>query len=137
MFERILIALDLDYLDHIEKTKQAAFALGGDKALYQLVTVLPPLGGSMVSSFLPVGYEKKIMAGLQERLHEVSALHFAGKQVKHIVAHGTVYEEISQIADKEHSDVIVVITGKSKGQALGPNAARIARYSHKPVFIIR
>lgn len=137
MFERILLALDLDYLDNIEKAAQAAFALGGDKALYQLVTVLPPLGGSMVSSYLPVGYEKKIMEGLQERLHEVSALHFAGKHVQHIVAHGTIYEEVSQIADHERSDVILVITGKSKGQALGPNAARIARYSHQPVLIIR
>lgn len=137
MFERILIALDLDYLDNIQKTAQAAFALGGDKALYQLVTVLPPLGGSMVSSYLPVGYEKKIMAGLQDRLHEVSQIYFAGKQVKHIVSHGTIYEEVGRIADHEKSDVIVVITGKSKGQALGPNAARIARYSHQPVLIIR
>ena len=135
MFKRILVAVDLDQPQVNARVIDCALAVADEESLIQLLTVVPRLGGSMVTSFLPMNYEKKALEHAQTALHQFSERALAGRKVKHFVAHGSIYEEISRIAREQNSDILVL--GSGKNPIIGPNSARVMRYCPKPVLIAR
>lgn len=58
---------------------------------------------------------------------------------RHIVAHGTIYKEIIETAEKIHADLIVMSSSRPslRTYLLGPNAARVVRHAECSVAIIR
>lgn len=135
MFKKILIAVDLDEKQFHDKMIETALKMGGEETVYQLLTIIPPLGGSMVASFLPAGYEKKFIQKAQEGLHAFSEKHLPNQKVKHIVMLGTIYESILQTAEHEHSDLMILSAGNQEN--LGPNVARVLRYGKKTAVVVR
>lgn len=138
MFDKIMVAVDLMHEDMAAKVVATALGVGGSHACYQLVTVIASVNGGLVSSFLPRDYDKQVMSAAQEKLHAFSAVHFpADVSVRHIIAHGTIYEEINRLADEQNVDLIVINATKPNSRGLGPNAARVARNSNKTVMVVR
>lgn len=139
MFEKILVAVDLDDPEQTDKALAAAKAMGKDTTHYLLVTVIPPLaGGNIVASLLPKDYDAMVVGELTQTLENYAAKQFPGREnVACRVAHGSVYEEINCMAGENGCDTVVLCAARARSRALGPNAARVARYSGKSVFIVR
>lgn len=137
--QRILIPIDLNYPTNAKILLDTAFALGGDEAEYFVLSVVPPVGGGIVSSYLPKNYDEKIKQGVFEALGEFLSQHYPERceNLHHLVRHGTIYEEIHDVALDKQADLIVVKATKPNGKGLGPNAARVARNSRTSVLIVR
>lgn len=138
MFNKIMIAVDLTHESRAARVVATATSIGNDDTHYQLVCVVPPVSAGFVSSFLPKDYDKQMIEVARQKLHDFSAKHFpASAKVKHIIAHGTIYEEINRLADEQDADLVVINATKPGGSGLGPNAARVSRYSNKTVMVVR
>ncbi|MDO5090944.1 MAG: universal stress protein [Cardiobacteriaceae bacterium] len=139
MFKRILLPVDLEHPASAQKVVQSALEVGGEAAEYLVMTVIPPIGGGIVASYLPKNYDKRLKEEMEARLKDFVAEHFAGvaERFQYLVAHGPVYEEINMAAKKHHADLVVVSAAKPGSYGLGPNAARVARYGENNVLIIR
>lgn len=135
MFRKILVALDLEHESRARLCLETAFRAGGEEALYQLLSVVPPLGGSMIASFLPRGYDRQLLAKWQKALHHFSEPYAAQHRLQHLIAHGNSYEEIERIAAEEQCDLIVMAAGR-RG-ALGATATHVLRDSRIPVLMAR
>jgi nucleotide-binding universal stress UspA family protein len=59
--------------------------------------------------------------------------------VQHVVACGTIYEEILTFAGKHGIDMIVMASHRPelKDYLLGPNAARVVRHAECSVLVVR
>ena len=139
MFEKIMIAVDLTHESRAARVVATALDIGSENTQYQLVSVVPPVNAGIVSSFLPKDYDKQMIEMARQKLHEFSIAHFpADAKVKHIVAHGTIYEEINRLANEQQVDLVVInATKPGSSGGLGPNAARVSRYSNKTVMVVR
>ena len=60
-------------------------------------------------------------------------------KVRHIVAVGSVYEEVMKAASLGGADLIVIGAHRPdfKDYLLGPNASRVVRHSDCSVFVVR
>ncbi|MDO4777592.1 MAG: universal stress protein [Cardiobacteriaceae bacterium] len=140
MFKRLLVPVDLEHPASAQKVVRNALALGGEAAEYIIMTVIPPIGGGIVASYLPKNYDKRLKEEMEVRLREFMAEHFADathERFQYFVAHGPVYEEINMAAKHHDVDLVVVSAVKPGSHGLGPNAARVARYGENNVLIIR
>ncbi|MEQ8966568.1 MAG: universal stress protein [Azospirillaceae bacterium] len=141
MFRDILLPIDLgdesSWRAALLKAIAQARAFG---ARLHLITVVPDFGLSIVGSFFPEGYEEAALATASERLHAFSAEHVPDDlTVQHIVAHGTVYEEI--LAAQRRIDADLILMGSHRpalrDYLLGPNAARVVRHAPCSVLVVR
>lgn len=139
MFEKILIAVDLNEPGQADNAIAAAKALGKDDTFFLLVTVIPPVSGAnIVAALLPKNYDVMVVRELTATLDDYATTQFPDRDtVACRVVHGSVYEEINRTAEENDCDTIVLCAAKSCSGALGPNAARVARYSGRSVFIVR
>lgn len=141
MYKDILLAVDLFEDASWRKALPAAVeycqAFG---ATLHLLTVVPDLGSTTVAQYFPDDFEDKAMAQAKTDLHAFSEAHVPdGVAIQHIVAYGTIYEEIMATADKIGADLIVMASHRPalKDYLLGPNAARVVRHSKKSVLVVR
>ncbi len=139
MFKNVLLAIDLANKEAHDKAFAVArqYAEAGSE-LY-VVSVIPPVeGGGFVQSFLPPDYDKHLLEQAHAALCEFSDSKLAGLQnVHHLVAHGKVYEKVTDIASELHIDLIITMASMQKHRAFGPNVARIVRNSDCSVIILR
>lgn len=141
MFKDILLPVDLGDAGAQEKAVSAAVELarcfGGR---LHVMTIVPSFGEGFVSSFFPADYQEKAMAAANERLHA-----FVGERVpdgipvQHVVACGTIYEEILDFARQHSVDLIVMASHRPElsDYLLGPNAARVTRHAACSVMVVR
>ncbi|MFC1673457.1 universal stress protein [Pseudomonadota bacterium] len=141
MYKDILLTVDLDQKASWEKALPVAMeyvrAFGAN---LHVMTVIPPFGMSIVGQFFPSDYEKQVQESAMAALHTfVKENVNQGLKVQHIVAQGTVYEEIIDTAGKIGADLIVVAAHGPRLQdyLLGPNAARVVRHSDRTVLVVR
>ncbi|NBI12068.1 universal stress protein [[Haemophilus] felis] len=140
MFKKILITADLSHLEDAKKAVQTALELTqhNPDTIYRVMSVVPPLGSSFVSSFLPKNFDKDVMAEANQALHQFTKENFPeGVKVQHIVAHGPVYEEINRIAQEKNVDLIIMMAAREHRDGLSSNTVKVARYSEKPILILR
>jgi nucleotide-binding universal stress UspA family protein len=141
MYKDILLPIDLGDSRTWDTELPVAIKLCRDNgAVLHLMTVVPDFGMSIVGSYFPKGFEKQALDAASEKLHE-----FATKKVpedinvQHIVAHGTVYEEILDTAQRVGADLIVMgAHGPDlKDYLLGSNADRVTRHAKCSVLVVR
>ncbi|OBX05561.1 universal stress protein UspA [Gallibacterium genomosp. 3] len=140
LFNKILIAVDLSYLEGAKKAVKTALAMveGNPDAVLRVVSIIPPLGNSFVSSLLPRNFDKDVLAEAHKRLHAFTEENFPKEcKVQHIVAHGTVYEEINTLAQEKNVDLIIMMATKPGKPGLSSNTVKVARFSEKPILILR
>jgi universal stress protein F len=149
MTTSILVPIDL--ADTETSTRVLAAGLtqaGSSNAKLTVITVVPNLVGGLDYRYAirgetggSVDYDvKEIVNEALARLNEiVSAQAPEGMTVDTIVRHGTVYEQILQVADEIGADQIVI--GAHRPQLsdylLGPNTARVVRHAKCSVNVVR
>lgn len=140
MFNKVLVSIDLGDAVSSEKVLKAGLELiSGDDTMH-VICVVPDYGMSVVGSFFPEGHEKEALSAALDTLHNFTKMHVPKSvKVQHIIAHGNIYEEIIETADKVDADVIVIGSHrpKLKDYLLGPNAARVVRHADQSVLVVR
>ena len=141
MYKNILLSVDLT--DSSSWRNALPFAVEYCQAMgatLHLMTVVPDYGMTVVGQFFPEDYEKKAIVQARHELRELSTAHVpAGVEVLHIVAYGTIYQEILNAAKSVNADLIVIASHRPefKDYLIGPNAARVMRHANRSVLVVR
>ena len=139
MYKEILLSIDLE--DENSWSKALPTAVEYAKAFgsrLHVVTVVPEFG--MVRQYFPNDYEEKLKESVKQRLHEFTAAKIPKDiPVQHIVAHGSIYEQIIKTAREINADLIIMASHRPElgDYLLGPNAARVVRHSRRSVLVVR
>lgn len=143
MSKTVLCAVDINRpTDEANVVKQAKKLADMDGAQLDVITVVPDFGANVVSAYFKDHDVKPAKDGAAKLLNEmiegiVGAE--ANKDIRHIVAIGTVYEEVLKAAKLSKTDLIVIGAHRLdfKDYLLGPNAARVVRHSDCSVYVVR
>ena len=143
MSKRILCAVDVD----VQQEDSAVLDVAGrlarlDGAQLDIVSVVPDFGNSMVGSFFEEGHHEKLVAEVKDKQKAMSASLLGDtidRETRHIVATGSVYQEILNMAEKAGSDLIVIGAHDSdlKDFLLGSNASRVVQHAKCSVYVVR
>lgn len=141
MYNKLLIAIDLSNLDSAKYVVDTCLDLTkhNPDAVYRVVTILEPMDDSFISAFLPKNFDKSLIEEANKALHDFTKQAFpVGSKVQHIVAHGTIYEEINRIAEEKSVDLIVMLaSSQPSNKGLSSNTVKVARHCDKPILILR
>ncbi|MDH2926171.1 universal stress protein [Lonepinella koalarum] len=141
MYNKLLIAIDLNNLESAKYVVDTCLKLTANNpdALYRVVSIIEPMDDSFISAFLPKNFDKSVVEEANKALHDFTQSVFpAGAKVQHIVAHGTIYEEINRIAQEKSVDLIVMLaSSKPNAKGLSSNTVKVARNSEKPMLILK
>ncbi len=141
MFSDILLAVDLTSPETQEKAVAAAVeqakAFG---SRLHVVTVVPEVHSGIVAGFFPKDFEGKALEEARRQLHAYCEKMIPSEvKVQHVVAHGTIYQEIVKAARQTDCNLIIMASHRPELSdfLLGPNAARVVRHAACSVMIIR
>lgn len=141
MTNNVLCAVDLGQSDKSQNVLHEADKLCQMNGSHlSVITVVPDYGMSIVGSYFDAGTLEKALQKANDDLHEfVRETLPEQSNVQHIVALGTVYEEVLKAADNIDANLVVIGASKPDlaDKLLGPNAARVARHSKASVYIVR
>lgn len=143
MTKTVLCAVDINRPQDETKVLQAAKRLADmESAQLDLITVVPDFGASVVGAYFKdhdVQTAKDGAAQLLSSFGEDVLGAEANRSVRHLVATGSVYEEVLKTAKLDKADLIVLGASRPdlKDFLLGPNAARIVRHSTCSVYVVR
>lgn len=143
MSSTILCAVDINRPEEEVKVLTAAKRLADlDGAQLDVITVVPDFGASVVGAYFEDHHIKTAKDGAAEALSASVAGVIgaeANAKVRHIVAVGSVYEEVLKAARLGGADLIVIGAHRPdfKDYLLGPNAARVVRHSDCSVYVVR
>lgn len=140
MFKRILATVDLgDEVSSIRVINGALEVMIKEDTLH-VVCVVPDYGRSVVAGFFSADHEQDMIKHATEALHAFTAKHVPeGTRIQHIIAHGSIYEEILETANTLDVDLIVIGSHRPalKDYLLGPNASRVVRHASQSVLVVR
>lgn len=138
MSQRILAAIDIEHPDRAEKVITAALKLGGSEAAYCFITVIPDAGHHMVASFLPKDYDKRLKEEMHTRLTSLLEEQINIKYpYETSIRTGTIYEEITELAQSWNADITVIGAGRRHKTNLGGTALRVNQHSATSVLTVR
>jgi nucleotide-binding universal stress UspA family protein len=143
MSERILCAVDINRPgEDANVVAQAKKMADLDNAQLDIITVVPDFGATVVSAYFKDHDVKSAKDGASKILNDMVANVIgeeANASVRHIVAVGSVYEEVLKAATLCKADLIMIGAHRPdfKDYLLGPNAARVVRHSKCSVFVVR
>lgn len=141
MYNKLLIAIDLSNLKSAKFVVDTALQITAHNpdAVYRVVTIIEPIDDSFISSFLPKNFDKSVIQEANKALHDFTQASFPeGAKVQHIVAHGTIYEEVNRIAEEKDVDLIIMLaSSKPQAKGLSSNTVKVARNTNKPILILR
>ncbi|QLB39715.1 MULTISPECIES: universal stress protein [Mannheimia] len=141
MYNKILIAIDLTDLKSAKYAVDTALQITANNpnAVYRVASIIEPVDNSLISAFLPKNFDKEVVAEANQKLHDFTKAHFpTGSKVQHIVAYGTIYEEICRIAEEKAVDLILMLaSSKPNAKGLSSNTVKVARNSTKPILVLR
>ncbi|BFU59390.1 MULTISPECIES: universal stress protein [Rodentibacter] len=141
MYNKLLLAIDLNNPKGSQFVIENALRLTAQiqDPVFRVVTIVEPVDDSFISAFLPKNFDKSVIEEVNKALHEFTQKYFPpNAKVQHIVAHGTVYEELNRIADEKDVDLILMLaSSKPNAKGLSNNTRRVAKYGSKPVLILK
>lgn len=143
MTTTILCAIDINRPDEDASVLRQAKKLADlDGAKLDVITVVPDFGASLVGAYFEEHHVKTARDSAAQRLNDAVRAVIgddANDLVRHIVATGSVYEEVLKAAKLAGADLIVIGAHRPdlKDYLLGPNAARVVRHSDCSVYVVR
>lgn len=141
MYKDILLPIDLNNSETQEKAVRTAIELAKSfGARLHVLTIVPDFGAGVVGTFFPEDYEAKAMAAADKALHDYVKQRVPGDiKVQHIVAHGTIYQEILVFAAKTKVDLILMASHRPElsDYLIGPNASKVVRHADCSVLVVR
>ncbi len=140
MYKNILLPIDLNQVASWEKAMPAAISHAGEGGTIHLLGIVQDFGSSMVATFLPKGYEQKVLEAMKDSLNAFADDHMAGVKVKTHVGHGHVAETILKSAKKMGADLIVMGSAKPdelRSMLISSHANAVVRHSPVSVMVVR
>ncbi|MEP2639408.1 universal stress protein [Roseobacter sp.] len=143
MSRPVLCAIDVSHPGRDADVLRIAKKLADmDGATLDVMTVVPDFGESLVGGFFEKGHHEKAVTEARRLLSDEITSSIGADvdaKIRHVVATGTVYEEILHVAREADSGLIVIGAQKPdlKDFLLGPNAARVVRHSTCSVHVVR
>ena len=143
MSQTILCAVDINRPEEDAGVLAQAKKLADlDGAQLDVITVVPDFGASVVGAYFKDHDVKTAQDGATKLLNDMveDAIGAeANAAVRHVVAIGSVYEEVLKAAKLAKADLIVIGAHRPdfKDYLLGPNAARVVRHSECSVYVVR
>ncbi|MEO9516898.1 MAG: universal stress protein [Paracoccaceae bacterium] len=143
MSQTIMCAVDINRPEEDANVLAQAKKLADlDGAQLDVITVVPDFGASVVGAYFKDHDVKTAQDGAAKLLNDMVANAIgaeANAAVRHIVAIGSVYEEVLKAAKLAKADLIVIGAHRPdfKDYLLGPNAARVVRHSECSVYVVR
>lgn len=139
MYKEILLSVDLEDDNSWRKALPTAveYAKSFGSRLH-VISVVPEFG--LVRQFFPNDYENQLKESVKAKLREFTTDRIPGDiPVRHIIAHGTIYEEINKAAEQVNADLVIMASHRPElgDYLLGPNAARVVRHSKRSVLVVR
>ena len=124
-----------------EKPSKTAVQLAQSyNSVLHVMTVVPDFGMSIVGTYFPEDYEESMLTDTKEKLNAYVSKHIPESiKSRQIVAHGTIYNEILDYANKVKVNLIVIASHRPelKDYLVGPNAARVVRHANCSTMIVR
>lgn len=143
MIKTILCAVDINRPEQEKQVLQTAAKLAElEGAQLDVISVVPDFGASVVGAYLQDHHvstaqdsAKQLLDGLVSKTLGADR----NAKVRHIVAIGSVYQEVLKAAVLNNAELIVIGAHSPdlKDYLLGPNAARIVRHANASVFVVR
>lgn len=139
----VLCALDVSQPEHeAHVLRRAAQIAELDGARLDVITVVPSFNNPLVASYFTEDFHDKAVAETKAALEKfvIDTLGEAANDgVRHVVATGTVYEEVLRSAEVDGASVIVIGSHRPalRDYLIGPNASRVVRHSACSVFVVR
>lgn len=141
MLDSILLPIDLQHPETWEKALPAALKLAGTAGTIHLLGIVHDFGSSMVATFLPKGYEQKILQAMKEDLDRFAAEKLPDQaRVQIHVGHGHVAETIIKNARKFAADVIVMASphqDELRSILVSRDVNAVVRHSPVSVLVVR
>ena len=141
MYKKILLPLDLSNTTNQRKAVKTAIEMAQTfNSMLHVMTVIPDYGMSIVSSYFPIDHEKTMIADTKQNLAAYVAKNIPDAiRKKQIVAHGTIYSEILDYANKAKVNLIVMASHRPelKDYLVGPNASRVVRHANCSTMVVR
>lgn len=141
MHDNVLLPIDLQHPESWEKALPAAKALAGDRGVIHLLGIVHDFGSSMVATFLPKGYEQKVLQRMKVALDDFAAGHFPDEsRVSIHVGHGHVAETILRAAATHKADLIVMASetpDELRSILVSRDANAVVRHSPVSVMVVR
>ena len=143
MIKSILCAIDINRPEEEAKVLLTAQRMAKlDDAQLDVITVVPDFGASLVGAYFQDHDVQTAKDGASKLLDE-TCKKVLGKEdnakTRHILAVGSVYEEVLKTAALGGADLIVIGAHRPdfKDYLLGPNASRVVRHSDCSVYVVR
>ncbi len=143
MTTSILCAVDVSHPDDMKVLLKTADRLARlDNAQLDVISVVPNFGMTLVASYFDENFQGQMVSDTRGSLKKLVGEVLGEDRnaaIRHIVATGSVYEEILEAANQSGADLIVIGAHKPdlKEFLLGPNAARVVRHSNCSVYVVR
>lgn len=141
MYRHILVPVDVEWQTErrpgLETAARLCQCFG---SRLHVMTVVPDLGMPLVGQFFPKGAEEAIVEEAKAALHELVRKKIPeGIEVQVVVAQGSVYRRVLEVAETIGADLIVMAAHHPEGseRLLGPNASRVARHASCSVLVAR
>lgn len=139
--KKVLLAIDLVHQEGWDASIEHAVMLARTPgAELHVLTVIPDYGMAIVGSYFPTDYSETAIKETEAVLDTFIAEHFPDDVTPAAhVRHGTIYKEITGVADQLGIDMIVMASHRPemKDYLLGPNVARVVRHARQSVTVIR
>ena len=141
MHDTILLPIDLQHPESWAKALPVARRLAGEAGVIHLLGIVHDFGSSMVATFLPRGFEEKILQEMKIELDRFADAHFEdASRVRVHVGHGHIAETILRAQQKYAADLIVMATDmpdELRSIRVSRDANAVARHSPVSVMIVR
>ena len=141
MYKDILLPVDREHAASWQKALPVAVeyckAFG---ARLHVMTVVPGLGVGDVSSFLPMGFEQKLLDQAGQWMHAFARDNVpSGIAVQHIVGHGKIHREILRVAAGIGADLIIMASHRPElaDHLIGSNAVQVVQHAKCSVLVVR
>ncbi len=139
----ILCAVDVTR-DEVDRAvlERAAKLAALEGAQLDVITVMPDFGMPIVAGFFSEDFHDKALAEARSRLNEFVESVLGpdeNSKIRHVVATGSIYEEILKAATRDEADLVVIGAHRPDiaDFLLGPNAARVVRHAKCSVYVVR
>lgn len=141
MFKDIMLCVDMQDQSSMTRAFDTSVELcRNESAILHILSVVPDVGFPVVGQYLENDFEEKIIAEAKKQLSELVQKSVPDDiKVRHIVAQGSIYDQIVSMSRQIGADLIVITAHRPelKDYLLGPNAARVVRHAKCSVLVIR
>lgn len=143
MTSTVLCAIDINRPEEEARVLTMAKRMADlEEAQLDVITVVPDFGASMVGAYFQDHHIESARDGAAELLNKTVGEilgEATNAKVRHIVAVGSVYEEVLKTAKLSGASLIVLGAHRPdlKDYLLGPNSSRVVRHSECSVLVVR